>query len=204
MTSRTVGPPIRPSAPCKGGRRPATGRYADHHVRCDHLGSPDRDTLIRAAIPGTALLRGDVPAPEFKKVDGYRFVYAAAVDQDVQTVNELDTLTILGKMPNVGNLEFVPGTFYRDPADRKLYISSSDMQAPVRHHYTVSVNPRSGLYLEKPVRVVVPGRSTGPGHPLNHQSLFPVQMLAFPLMSYTIFLFHALFLSSYGYLVKDH
>ena len=50
----------------------------------------------------------------------------------------------------------------------------------------------------------VQGRSTGPGHPLNHQSFFPIQMLAFPLMSYTIVLFHALFLSFCDFLVKDH
>ena len=143
------------------------GEYLEN-VKRTNLGSPEKDTLIRAALPGTVLLRGDVPAPEFKKVDGYRFVYAAAVDQEAQAVNELDTLTILEKMPDVGILEFIPGTFCYDPTDRKLYISSSDLQAPSRHHYTVSVNPRSGLYLEKPVRVVVEGLAATGFHRASH------------------------------------
>ena len=49
------------------------GEYLENVQRAG-LGSPDADTVIRAEVPGTALLRGDVAAPEFKKVDGYRFV----------------------------------------------------------------------------------------------------------------------------------
>ena len=40
------------------------GEYFENVQRAD-LGSPDVDTVIRAEIPGTAVLRGDVPAPEF-------------------------------------------------------------------------------------------------------------------------------------------
>ena len=54
----------------------APGEYFERVMRVN-LGGADVDTVIRAEIPGTALLRGDVPAPEFKKIDGYRFVYAA-------------------------------------------------------------------------------------------------------------------------------
>ena len=53
------------------------GEYFENVDRAN-LGSPDADTVIRAEIPGTALMRGDVDLPEFKKVEGYRFVYAVA------------------------------------------------------------------------------------------------------------------------------
>jgi len=61
-------------------------------VRRAHLGGPDVSTVIRAEIPGTAVLRGDVPAPAFEKVDGYRFVYAAQLDRAPQAVLEHHTL----------------------------------------------------------------------------------------------------------------
>ena len=132
------------------------GEYPEN-VRRDNLGSPEKDTLIRAEIPGTVLLRGDVSAPEFKKVDGYRFVYAAAFEELPQAVLEHDTLHILEKRTSPPDIEFEPGTFCYDTAQKKLFISSSDMQEPGRHYYTVAVNAKSGFYLEKPTRVIIEG-----------------------------------------------
>ena len=74
------------------------GEYSENVKRAD-LGSPDVNTVIRAEIPGTAMLRGDVPAPEFKKVDGYRFVYAATFGQTPLSLLEHDTLTVMAKRP---------------------------------------------------------------------------------------------------------
>ena len=51
------------------------GEYAEAVSR-GTLGGDDADTVIRAEIPGTVTLRGDVAAPEFEKVDGCRFIYA--------------------------------------------------------------------------------------------------------------------------------
>lgn len=132
------------------------GEYFEN-VRRDSLGSPKKDTLIRAEIPGTVLLRGDRPAPEFTKVDGYRFVYSAAFEELPQAVLERDTLSIMEKRSNVPDVEFEPGTFYYDASQKKLFISPTDMQEPGRHFYTVGVNPKSGFYLDKPVRVIVEG-----------------------------------------------
>ncbi|MFA7158639.1 MAG: DUF1565 domain-containing protein [Kiritimatiellia bacterium] len=132
------------------------GEYFEN-VRRDNPGSSRKDTLIRAEIPGTALLRGDRPAPEFKKADGYRFVYAAAFEELPQAVLERDTLSIMEKRTNIPDVEFEPGTFCYDAEQKKLFISSTDMQAPDRHFYTVGVTPKSGLYLEKPIRVVLEG-----------------------------------------------
>ena len=45
----------------------APGEYFEH-VKRDNLGDAGKDTLIRAEIPGTVLLRGDVPAPTWHLV----------------------------------------------------------------------------------------------------------------------------------------
>ena len=70
------------------------GEYRENVFR-ENLGNPDVDTAIRAAMRGTVVLRGDVPAPAFQPVKGYRFVYAADFDQPAQVVNEVDTLKLL-------------------------------------------------------------------------------------------------------------
>ena len=139
------------------------GEY-EESTRCDDLGGPDKETLIRAEIPGTVHLRGDVPAPRFRKVDGYRFVYVADFTSEVQAVNEIDTLTILQASTSVTELEFWPGACYHDADRGKLYISSSDLQPPDVHHYTVSVTKGFGLLLTKPKRVVVDGLSMSGFH----------------------------------------
>ena len=134
----------------------APGEYFEH-VKRDNLGGPDAETIIRAEIPGTVLLRGDVKAPEFEKVKGYRFVYAAGFDREPQAVNEVDTLTIMETAPSVAELEFAPGGCFYDIAKKTLYISTSDLQPPDMHHYTVSVINNYGLFLYQPVRVAVEG-----------------------------------------------
>jgi hypothetical protein len=128
-------------------------------VFVDHLGSMEEDTTIRAEIPGTAVLRGDIPAPAFEKLDGYSRVYEADVEPDhgVQMANELDTLKVLSRAPSIDELDFTPGRFYQDKEARKLYLSSSDTRAVDLHRYTLSVTPTHGLYLDAPQRVVVEG-----------------------------------------------
>lgn len=134
------------------------GEYFESVKRLD-LGSADHDTVIRAEISGTVLLRGDVPAPKFRKVSGQRFVDVADFDfaGDVPAVNEIDTLTIFKRMPNSSELEFIPGTFFHDAKAGKLYISTSDMQPESAHRYSVSVIPTHGVHLVRPRRVVIEG-----------------------------------------------
>ncbi len=92
------------------------------------LGSPDRGTVIRAELAGTVTLRGDVPAPVFQPLAGHRFIFVADFPfaGEMPAVNELDTLTILKRMPNATELEFVPGPFFHDARAGKLYLSTSD------------------------------------------------------------------------------
>lgn len=134
------------------------GEYFERVIRND-LGGDDKDTLIRAEIPGTVVLRGDVSAPKFEPVDGFRFVYSASFDEDVQAVNEVDTLTILESAPNARELEFTPGSFFYDAGAKRLFISTSDLRPPDVHHYTVSVIKNNGLFLLRPRRVVIEGIS---------------------------------------------
>ncbi len=135
----------------------APGEYHESVARED-LGSMEADIVIRAEVPGTALLRGDVPAPAFRKVEGYRFVYEADFDQEVQAVLELDTFRTLTVAPNVEELEFNPGRCHYDADAGKLYISPSDLQPPGTHRYSVAViENRAGMFLHRATRVKIEG-----------------------------------------------
>ena len=128
-------------------------------VVADHLGSMDVDTVIRAEIPGTVILRGDISAPAFQQAPGYRRVYVAdfASDDDIQVMNELDTLKVLARVPNAMELEYSAGRFYQDRAAQKLYVSSSDTKPVDQHFYTLTIVGTHGLYLDTPERVHVEG-----------------------------------------------
>ena len=128
-------------------------------VTVSGLGDPSKETIIRAEIPGTVVLRGDVPVPPFRPVAGSRFVYVADFDhdEDVQAVNELDTLTIYSRSPNMMELDFTPGKFYHDKEGSKLFVSSSDLGSPDTKHYTATLAPGSGLELIKPQRTRIEG-----------------------------------------------
>ena len=137
------------------------GEYHEAVKRVD-LGSLERDTVIRAELAGTVTLRGDVPAPVFQPLAGHRFVFIADFPfaGEMSAVNELDTLTILKRMPNAAELEFVPGTFFHDARSGKLYVSTSDLRPASAHQYSVSVLPTHGLQLVRPRRVVIEGINT--------------------------------------------
>jgi parallel beta-helix repeat protein len=136
------------------------GEYAQGVTRAG-LGSDAADTVIRAQIPGTVLLRGDVPAPAFAPVEGKRLVFAADFDAKrfgtPQAVVEHETRTLLRFTPDPSELEYLPGRFCFDPQAGRLFISTSDMEPAVGRGYTVSVLPVSGLYLSKPRRVRIDG-----------------------------------------------
>lgn len=136
----------------------APGEYRES-VRRDGLGSLDARTLIRAEIPGTVILRGDVPVTGFRPVEGYRFVYVAdfVSQTPVPAVNELDTLKVLNNQPNVVLLEISPGSFHHDAAAGKLYVSATTLNAATEHAYSASVIATHGLYLSKAKQVVIEG-----------------------------------------------
>ncbi|MFU8803768.1 MAG: hypothetical protein ACNA8W_08175 [Bradymonadaceae bacterium] len=128
-------------------------------VRRDGLGNMDVQTTIRAEIPGTVVIRGDVEAPSFRKLEGHQFVYVADFESEhqVQVVNELDTLTVLERKPNFNELEYRAGGFYHDREASKIYISSSDRNPAEVHRYSLSLIPEHGFYMRDAVRVLIDG-----------------------------------------------
>jgi hypothetical protein len=123
----------------------------------DNLGSMEKETTLRAAIPGTVLIHGNVPVSGFQKVDGYRFVYVTDFEQRPYSIGEVDTLTLMNEAIYLDEVEFLPGTYFYDEQAKKLYLSASDLQSPEAHVYRVCVVPEHGLYLLNPKRVVIEG-----------------------------------------------
>lgn len=137
------------------------GEYFESVTR-DGLGNADVDTIIRAEVPGTAVLRGDIPAPQFTKVEGYRFVYSAPLAEDPKAVLEHNMLRTLQSKANIQELEFAPGFFYYDAGSKRLYLSNEDLSSPEECRYTLAMSGTSGLRLQTPTRVTIDGlASTG-------------------------------------------
>jgi hypothetical protein len=134
------------------------GEYTQTAFR-KNFGSLDKETLIRAQIPGTVLIRGDIKLPPVTKVEGYRFIYVTDCDQPVNAVNELDTLTVLDKAPIIAELDAGPGRFYHDAKNKKLYISATNFTPATAHHYSASVVNLDGLYFLAPKRLTIEGLS---------------------------------------------
>ena len=126
-------------------------------VRRDNLGGPDADTVIRAEIPGTARLRGDVPGPEFEKVEGYRFIYAGKPDRKPIDVLDYNRLHTFLPKANVADLDFDPGYFYYEEESNTLYLSNKDLSPADQGRYTLCVSEADGIQLENPRRVAIEG-----------------------------------------------
>jgi len=132
------------------------GEYFESVTR-DGLGNADVDTVIRAEVPGTAILRGDIPAPKFTKVEGYRFVYAAPLAEEPKAVLEHNKLRTLQSKANIPELEFAPGFFHYDAGSKMLYLSNEDLSSPEECRYTLAMSGTSGLSLQTPTRVTIDG-----------------------------------------------
>jgi len=132
------------------------GEYNGPVSRKD-LGNLETETFIRAAIPGTVLLRGDAPLPELKKVDGFRFVYSVAVAKKPVAVMEVDTLQNLAERFGKSELEYQPGTWFYDKEKGELNLSSSNLEVPKSKNFRQSITAVSGMLLENPKRVTVEG-----------------------------------------------
>lgn len=136
--------------------RIAPGEYHEAVAR-EGLGGPDRDTVIRAEIPGTVVLRGDVPAPAFREAPGAAQVFIADVDHPVTGVAERDTLRVLRQAMDPAELLFHPGSFHHDAENGLLYLRPSHFRAPEAHHYGLSTFGTHGFALSNPRRVTIDG-----------------------------------------------
>jgi len=135
----------------------------------DGLGNAEVDTIIRAEIPGTVIIRGDAALPAFRKTEGLRNVYETefAADSPVQGVIDQDALLFLSNTPNLPELEFRPGTFFHDRNNGRLYLAPHDFGPAEGRRYTATKLADPGIALKNPQRVRVEGlavtgfRSTG-------------------------------------------
>jgi hypothetical protein len=132
------------------------GMYFEN-VEREGLGGPDADTTIRAEIPGTAVLRGDVDAPVFEKIEGYRFVYGAPLEEAPLAVLDHGELLVLRPKANLAELDFAPGFFYHDAEAGMLYLSNPDLTSPGARRYTLATSGKPGIKLISPQRVVIDG-----------------------------------------------
>ncbi|NLF94749.1 MAG: DUF1565 domain-containing protein [Oligosphaeraceae bacterium] len=104
--------------------------------------------LIKAEIPGTVLLRGDVELPVFEKFPGSAFIWSADFALAEPTaINERDTYRIYTPAASVRELEFTRGKFFYDLEAKRLYVCTSDGQSPAQHYLTASVIAGSGFLL---------------------------------------------------------
>lgn len=132
------------------------GEYAEN-VKIVEFGDPDRQTVIRAAIPGTALLRGDRDAPPFRKVEGRRFAYVADIEGPVLGAHEIDTLTRLNPAAGVDGVDIRPGSYFYDEDAHKLYLSRADFQSPSAYRYTIPVRRDHGFHILNAQNIVLDG-----------------------------------------------
>ena len=102
-------------------------------------GAKGKPARIRAKIPGTVHMRGDVPAPAFSPVSGVKNVWCCSVEKIPECVLERDTLKKYGRLPSVSEVAHTPGSSFFDEKAKKVYIQCSDRQPPAMHHVTFSL-----------------------------------------------------------------
>ena len=121
------------------------GRYHEA-VLWRFNGSPRKITTVRAQIPGTVLLHGDVPVSGFKAVPGKNNCFVLPYPQMPEGVNESDTYNVYKKDDSfVVSPHASYNAYSYDAAKKLLYIATSDGKAPEFHAITVSRIPRYGF-----------------------------------------------------------
>jgi hypothetical protein len=113
-------------------------------------GKQDAPITIRAKRAGTVLLRGDVDAPAFRRVEGMRDTYAAEFKPRVEGVVERGTLRIYEPLSSVAEVEQTLASFHQDAQTGRLYVHTSDSAHPDWHALTLSVTNGFGLLLTPP------------------------------------------------------
>ena len=97
-------------------------------------GAADAAITIRAARPGTALIRGDTPLrAEFARAPGLQYTYVATVAAPVQGILERDTLKHYAAAPSAAAVDGMPATYFHDVKAGRLYLHTSGATAPDRH-----------------------------------------------------------------------
>ncbi|MGV3660459.1 MAG: right-handed parallel beta-helix repeat-containing protein [Prosthecobacter sp.] len=114
-------------------------------VQTTASGTAEAPITIRAKIPGSVLMRGDVQLAGFLPVAGVRHVYVAEFRQRVEGVAERSTLRMLTPMLSLAEVEMTLGSYWHDEKAGRLHVHSSDSQTPDAHALCVSVTNDCGL-----------------------------------------------------------
>ena len=107
----------------------------------------DARTTIRAAIPGTAVLRGDVDAPAFTQSACSPRIWQCPFPTLPEAVNERDTLLVYTRVPSIAELDFTQKGWVYDEKKRTLFVHTSDSAPPDSHYLTISNRRSHGILL---------------------------------------------------------
>jgi hypothetical protein len=147
----------------------------------------DRKTVIKADIPGTVILRGDIDAPGFTPVPNSKRIWQCKLKEIPQAVNERDTLTIYSRMPSVAEMDFSPGSWFYDDSRKILYVHTSDSEAPNKHYLTISNIRGHGIMIcgqKKVSNVIIDGitvtgfNANSPGGRPGHNAKWGIYLTA--------------------------
>ncbi len=126
----------------------APGDYAGAGV-VKLAGTPEKPIVVRAEIPGTAVIRGDREVKGFRPVSGTHFIYELDRNEAAGGVKERDTLTYYRPVSCFDLLKYDRAVYFHDVKKGKLYVVTSDGRAPGEHFVTVcGGDPREGHGLQ--------------------------------------------------------
>jgi|GEM_PF-1788121 len=120
----------------------APGTYYNH-FRAGSQESPPCGLTLKAAIPGSAVFRGDRKAPEFQQYA--KGIWKAHWDSIPEAVFEHDTLSTYKYCATRTGLQQNSGTWTYDPKSKTLYVRTSDSADPARHVLSIGVTPWPGV-----------------------------------------------------------
>lgn len=113
-------------------------------------GKPGAPIVVRAKRPGTVLLRGDMDAPRFRRLEGRQYTYATDFKPLAEGIAERSTRRLYEPMLSLAEVELTPASFYQDPQVGRLYVHASDSANPDWHALGLSVTNGFGMLLTPP------------------------------------------------------
>ena len=112
-------------------------------------GDPARRTLIRAQIPGTVLIHGDLELKNFRPCDKEKGIYVTECPSEPEAVFERDTFKLYERQNGNFLLDPLPrsASYFYDAQKQLLYVRTSDAMPPDRHRLARSVFASDGFSL---------------------------------------------------------
>ena len=113
-----------------------------------HLsGTPDAPIVIRAKVPGTVLMRGDIDLAGFKRAEGTRYTHWLDVPERVEGVADRRHCRVYQPMPSRAEVEATLASFHQDAATGRLYVHCADSGDPSANALTASVTDGFGILI---------------------------------------------------------